>query len=91
MSVIKLESKETKPDLVVDYKGKEYVLPGSVSAGLIERILANVENPTELAKIVLAEVIPQDFKDALAQADIEPLVNLWSNYINAPKEQPSDN
>lgn len=91
MSVIKLESRESRPDLVVEYKGNEYVLPGTVSAGLIERILANVENPSELARIVLAEVIPQDFKDVLAQADIEPLVNIWSEHINAPKSQPSDN
>lgn len=90
MSVIKLESKEAKPDLVVEYKGKQYILPGNLSADDLEVFVNAQGQPIEATKAFLSRVIPKDFKKVLAQADLEPLTNIWLEYVKAPKELPSE-
>ncbi len=86
MSVIKLESKEAKPDLVVEYKGKEYVLPGNLSAGDLEAFVKAQGNPLLATEAFLGRIIPQDFKDVLAQADLEKLTEIWLEHVNGPKD-----
>jgi len=90
MSVIKLEPKEAKPDLVVEYKGNEYILPGNLSADDLEAFVNATGEPIEATKAFLARILPKDFKKVLAQADIEPLTQIWLEYVKAPKELPSE-
>lgn len=91
MSVIKLESKSKKPDLKVEYLGKTYTLPGSISAALLERLMGVKDEGSEeeFLKAFLAEVVPADFKKALAQEDIVQLVPVWMEHIQGPKESGS--
>lgn len=90
MTVIKLESKEAKPDLVVEYKGGEYILPGNLTAELLEAFVNAKDKPIEATQKFLNLVLPTDFKAVLAQADLEPLTQLWLEYVKAPKELPSE-
>lgn len=85
-SVIKLESKETKPDLVVEYKGKEYILPGNLTAEILEAFVNAKDKPLEATQKFLELILPSDFKKVLAQPDLEPLTNIWLEYVNAPKD-----
>jgi hypothetical protein len=91
MSVIKLEAKNKKPDLMVEYLDKTYVLPGNISAAVLERLIGVQEKGGEEAflKAFLAEVIPADFKSVLAQDDIAQLVPIWMEHIQGPKESTS--
>lgn len=90
MTVIKLESKEAKPDLVVEYKGVEYILPGNLSADDLEAFVDAEGKPVEATKVFLSRIIPKEFKKALAQADIPPLTQIWLEYVQGPKELPSE-
>ena len=89
MSVIKLESKEAKPDLVVEYKGKEYVLPGNLTADDLEAFVGAEKDALKATREFLARIIPADFKKVLAQADLEPLTQIWMEHVNGPKGLPS--
>lgn len=91
MAVIKLEAKTPKPDLKVEYLGKVYTLPGNISAAVLERLIGVQEEGGEEAflKAFLAEVVPSDFKKALAQEDIAQLVPVWMEHIQGPKESTS--
>lgn len=90
MSVIKLESKEAKPDLVVEYKGEQYILPGNLTAEMVEAFVNAKEKPVEATQKFLSLIVPTDFKAVLAQADLEPLTQIWLEYVKAPKELPSE-
>lgn len=89
MTVIKLEALETKPDLVVEYKGQEYVLPGTVSAETLTDVLGNQADPEAMMVGFLNAICPPEFKKALAVQDIPKLMEIWSDYVNGPKELPS--
>lgn len=89
MTVIKLESKEAKPDLVVEYKGIEYILPGNLTADDMETFVTVAEDKIQFTKEFLSRIIPKEFKKVLAQADVEPLVVIWAEHINGPKDLPS--
>lgn len=88
MSVIKLEASK-KPDLVISYLDNEYILPGNVSADFVEVMVNAQDSDEELTKAFLADIIPADFKKVLAASDIAPLVRIWADYVNAPKESAS--
>lgn len=88
MSIIKITPSKKKPDLKVEYLGNEYVLPGNISAALLERLMLVQEKNGEEAFLsaFLAEVVPLDFKKALAQEDIVQLVPIWMEHIQGPKD-----
>lgn len=87
MSVIKIEPKTNKPDLKVEYLGKVYTLPGSISASLLERLMEIKDEGTEelFLSAFLADVVPKDFKKVLAQDDIAQLIPIWMEHIQGPK------
>lgn len=88
MSVIKIKSKSTKPDLKVNYLGKDYILPGNISAALLEKLISVKDEGGEedFLRAFLSEVVPTDFKKVLAQDDIAQLVPIWMEHIQGPKE-----
>jgi hypothetical protein len=88
MSVIKLEPKNKKADLKVEYLGKSYVLPGAISATMLEKMLLAQEAGGDSAflKLFLSDVVPTDFKNVLAQDDMGQLANIWLEHIQGPKE-----
>jgi len=67
----------------------EYILPGNLSADDLETFVNATGDPLESTKAFLNRVIPADFKKVLAQADVEPLTQIWLEHINGPKELPS--
>lgn len=91
MAVIKLEPKKNKPDLKVEYLGKVYTLPGDVSAAVLEKMFfAKDQGGDEgFLKMFLADVMPADFKAAIAQADLGELAKIWVEHIQGPKESGS--
>lgn len=91
MSVIKLTPKKKKPELKVDYLGETYTLPGYISAAMFEVMIKAQDNEGDdgFLRVFLSSVVPNDFKLALAQEDMVGLLNLWLEYINAPKESGS--
>jgi len=89
MTVIKLESSETKPDLVVEYKGKEYKLPGTIDVDTLQEILASKKDEMAQIEIFLRRVCPTEFKKVLTPTDLAQLVKIWAEYVNAPKESAS--
>jgi hypothetical protein len=89
-SVIKLEASESKPDLVVEYKGKEYILPGNIDSEYLEEMLASKNDEPTIIEIFLRRICPADFKKVLAPADIPQLAKIWGEYVNAPKESNSN-
>jgi hypothetical protein len=91
MSVIKLEPKTSKPDLKVEYLGKVYTLPGTISAAMLEKLFfaSDKESPEGFLKMFLAEVMPKDFKSVIAQDDLGPLSQIWVEHIQGPKESGS--
>lgn len=92
MSVIKLEPKAKNPDLKVDYLGKTYVLPGTVTAALMEKLfLAADDGDNTFLKVFLSDVVPADFKAVIAQDDLGQLANIWMEHIKGPKDSISTN
>jgi hypothetical protein len=91
MSVIKLESKNRKPDLKVDYLGKNYVLPGNISAALLETMLTTQKDGGDdgFLMVFLSDVVPADFKKVLSQDDLAELAKIWMEYIQGPKDSGS--
>jgi hypothetical protein len=91
MSVIKLESKNKKPDLKVNYLGTDYILPGNISAALLEKLISvkDEDGEQEFLKAFLSDVVPSDFKKVLNQEDIAQLVPIWMEHIQGPKEPSS--
>jgi hypothetical protein len=91
MTVIKLTPKTKKPELKVDYEGTTYTLPGHISASMIEVMMdaQNKEGGDGFLRVFLANVVPKDFKEALAQEDMAELLNLWLGHINGPKDSGS--
>ena len=91
MSVIKLESRNKKPDLKVNYLGTDYTLPGNISAALLEKLISVKDEggEEEFLKAFLSEVVPADFKKVLNQEDIAQLVPIWMEHIQGPKEPSS--
>lgn len=90
MSVIKLEASETKPDLIVEYKGKQYKLVGNMSAEVLEEILASKDDEPKIIEIFMRHILPADFKKVLAPADVAQLAKIWGEYVNAPKGSDSN-
>lgn len=92
MSVIKLEPKAKKPDLKVEYLGKTYVLPGTVTAAMMERMFLAAESGDDnFLKMFLSDVVPKDFKAVIAQDDLAQLANIWMEHIQGPKDSTSTN
>jgi hypothetical protein len=91
MSVIKLEPKNKKPDLKVNYLGTEYVLPGAISALMLEKMMDAQEAGGDSAflSIFLKEVVPAEFKKVLPYDDMAELANLWLEHIQGPKDSGS--
>lgn len=89
MSVIKLGAAEVKPDLVVEYKGKEYVLPGTVNADFLEYTVASKESSAFFQAFIKC-IIPDDFKKVLPEQDMANLVEIWAEYVSAPKDSSSN-
>lgn len=91
MSVIKLEPTKRKPDLKVDYLGKTYTLPGTVSVALLEKLVVaeNKKQGDAFLKAFLDFVVPEDFKRVLSQDDLAQLVPIWMEHIQGPKEPAS--
>lgn len=92
MSVVKLEPKNRKPDLVVEYEGKQYILPGHISAAVLEDMIATKDKKGDDAflKVFLRDVVPADFKKVLPQDDLDQLVKVWMEHIQGPKGGSSD-
>jgi hypothetical protein len=91
VSVIKLESKNRKPDLKVEYLGETYTLPGNISAAVLETMLQGQEDKGDegFLRVFLADVIPEDFKAAIAQDDLAQLAKIWMEHIQGPKDSGS--
>lgn len=87
MSIIKLEPKNRKPDLVVEYEGNTYTLPGHISAAVLEEMIAtrNKKGDDAFLKAFLRDVVPTDFKKVLPQEDLDQLVKVWMEHIQGPK------
>lgn len=88
MSVIKLEPKTKKPDLMVEYLGNSYVLPGHITAAMMEKMISTQEDGGDEAflKMFLGDVVPKDFKAVLAQEDLAELAKLWMEHVQGPKD-----
>lgn len=88
LSIIKLEPKSKKPDLKVSYLGKDYVLPGHITASMMEQMMTAQEDGGDEAflKMFLRDVIPTDFKTVLAQEDLPELAKIWMEHIQGPKD-----
>ena len=92
MTVIKLEPKSKNPDLKVEYLGQTYVLPGTVTAALMEKLfLAADEAENTFLKVFLSDVVPGDFKAVISQDDLGQLANIWMEHIKGPKDSTSTN
>jgi hypothetical protein len=91
VSVIKLESKNRKPDLKVEYLGQTYTLPGNISAAVLETLLLSQEDKGDegFLKVFLSDVVPKDFKAAIAQDDLAQLAKIWMEHIQGPKDSGS--
>lgn len=89
-SVIKLDASETKPDLMVEYKGKQYKLVGNMNAEVLEEMLASKDDEAKVIEIFMRQVLPADFKKVLVPADIAQLAKIWVEYVNGPKELSSN-
>lgn len=91
MSVIKLNSAKKKPDLKVEYDGEVYTLPGNISGAMIEKMIATQKDGGDEAflAVFLSDVVPADFKKAIAQDDLGPLAKLWLEHIQGPKDSGS--
>ena len=89
--LLQIQAKNKKPDLKVNYLGKDYVLPGNISAALLEKLISVKDEGGEedFLKAFLSEVVPADFKKVLAQDDIAQLVPIWMEHIQGPKEPSS--
>jgi hypothetical protein len=92
MSIIKLEPKAKKPDLVVEYLGKTYTLPGHISAAMLEQMLTvqSKRGNEAFLKVFLQDVLPTDFKKVLPQEDLDQLARVWMEHIQGPKDSSSD-
>jgi hypothetical protein len=93
MSIIKLEPKNKRPDLVVEYEGKNYTLPGHISAAMLEDMIGVRARKGDDAflRMFLRDVVPEDFKKVLPQEDIDQLAQVWMEHIKGPKDSSSDN
>ena len=89
MTVINLEPKDAKPDLVVAYKGTEYVLPGMVNADFLELTIGSKEG-TAFFVAFMQCIVPNEMKAVLPEADLMQLADIWSTYVNAPKDSSSN-
>lgn len=91
MSIIKLEPKTKKPDLVVNYLGTDYVLIGNITASMLERMFdaQDDEGDKGFLKMFLADVVPTELKKVIPQDDLTELAKLWMGHINGPKESGS--
>jgi hypothetical protein len=91
MSVVKLEAKNKKPALKVEYLGKVYTLPGAISGSMVEQMIATKETAGDegFLRMFLSDVLPADFKEAISQDDIGPLAKLWMEHVQGPKESSS--
>ena len=91
MSVIKLDSTKKKPNLKVQYDGKVYVLPGNISGAMVEKMIATQKDGGDEAflAVFLSDVVPTDFKKAIAQDDLGPLAKVWLEHIQGPKDSGS--
>jgi hypothetical protein len=91
MSVIKLETAQKRPDLKVEYDGKVYVLPGKISGAMVEKMIASQKDGGDEAflAVFLSDVVPADFKSAIAQDDLGPLAKIWLEHIQGPKDSGS--
>lgn len=89
MTVINLEPKEVKPDLVVNYKDVDYILPGTINSDFLEITLGSNDGSTFL-KAFMQCIIPAEMKVHLPQDDIMQLANIWSAYVSAPKDSSSN-
>ena len=91
MSVVKLEPKSKKPDLMVSYLDKEYVLPGHITASMMESMFEAQEKDGDdgFLKMFLSKVVPVDFKNVISQDDLAQLAKIWMEYIQAPKDSGS--
>ena len=93
MSIIKLEPKNKKPDLVVSYEGNDYTLRGHISAAMLEDMIdvRHKKGDDAFLKVFLRDVVPADFKKVLPQEDIDQLAKIWMEHIQGPKDSSSDN
>jgi hypothetical protein len=91
MSVIKLQAKNKKPDLKIEYLGKTYVLPGNITAAMMEKMFAIHEQDGDegFLKMFLSDVLPPEFKAVLGQEDLPQLATLWMEHIQGPKDSGS--
>jgi hypothetical protein len=89
MSIIKLEPTKKNPDLVIEYLGKKYTLPGQISVAMLERLVAIKDKDSESGEAFVAAflelVVPTDFKQVLSQDDLAQLIPIWMEHIQGPK------
>lgn len=94
MSVFKLK-KTDRPPFEIEYDGKKYSLPGNSPVSLLE-VISGEEMPdakdeaatkswqtrigTATMRVFLADVIPPDLKKALNPADLQPLIEAWTEH-----------
>ncbi len=85
-----------RPDLVVEYDGTDYTLPGRIPAEIMT-IQAEHKKPKNPAKDVqeqfqrelgvaimnefYSRVIPDDFKAAVDLEDLEQVFTVWSEHV----------
>lgn len=93
MSVVKLEPKKAKPDLKVEYLGEVYILPGNISAAMIEQMYyAKDANGDEgFLKMFLADILPAEMKSKISSDDLGELAKIWVEYVQGPKGSGSTN
>lgn len=92
MTIIKLEPKNRRPDLVVSYEGKNYTLPGHISAAMLEEMIdvRHKKGDEAFLRTFLRDVVPTDFKKVLPQEDLDQLARVWMEHIQGPKDTSSD-
>lgn len=94
MPVFKLK-KTDRPPFQVEYDGTTYELPGNAPVSLLEVISGSPLSPnasedetkawqaqvgTATMRVFLADVIPAQLKKALNPADLQPLIEAWTEH-----------
>jgi len=97
MSIIKIDSKSNeKPSLVLEYKGNQYELQGTIPVAFFEAITSipqpksntpaavkEYEDAVGVAttRAFLAYVLPEDFKKVLNTFDVGQVLEVWANHV----------
>jgi TusA-related sulfurtransferase len=105
MTVIKIDSQANeKPPIVIEYKGNEYQIEGTIPVAFFEVITSipqsKTKTPEELkqyeesvglatTQAFLSYVLPADLKKVLNTYDVGQVLEVWANHVQLGEESAS--